>query len=162
MTNDVTLRPEQLRDHAIRTSKYEEANVARNLGVTGDSEQKTRYRWSDESDKIATGKTRVTRKDFDINPYFNQYPPYFEGRTEYAQRYVRHETPETTNEAHSRHDNNLKTTLVINPRIELENATQGRPMATSAQTELAHTVYRDTYSWPQSEPRKERYEWLNR
>lgn len=173
----MTLRPDQLRHHLVLKDKYAAENVARNVGVTGNSEQRVRYKWSSENEKTVTGKVRVTRDDFDRNPFFNQYPPYFEGRTEYAQRYVR-QTPQVVDVHHWQQDDvsgnrssssrgsgtneGLKTSLVINPAIELGNATNGRPMATSAQTGLGHTVYRETFSWPQQEPRKERFEWLNR
>lgn len=153
----MTLRPEQLRDHAIRMNKYNQSNVAKNLSATGDkSEQRARYQWTNESDEIVTRKIRMNRSEFDSNPFFNQYPPYFQGHTEYAQRYVRERV-----DAESR-DGGLKTSLVINPSIELESATKGRPMATSAQSELAHSVYRETFDWPHTEPRKERFEWLNK
>lgn len=140
-----------MRDHLIRARKYEygEKQPPSHLGVTGESEVHSRFTWTSANDENISGKVRVTRSDFDRNPFFNRYPPYLQGRTEYTDRY----------EKKSGEHDALKTTLVVNPRVELEKGSQGRHMASSAQVGFEQSVYTNTFKWPQNETR-DKFTWL--
>ncbi len=132
-----------MRDHNIRAKKHE--NPAKYIGVTGNSEAKTKFNITDEK---FYRKIRVSRKDYE-HIGFNRSP--FVGKSEYEDKFQQSGEHESKG---------LK--LPINPKLDFNYASQGRPYADHVELDKSlHSTSQSKHfhQWPTTENRR-RFEWM--